>query len=557
MKNIVFDSTMTDNDKNWCYIGQQLWKQDQTGVILPPVWADPKFDDGISPVPDYYAHDLTREDYAFYIGQRLGDTDISVDYSCAYGAILHGSIVFRADSSLCCYVLDIEDMLSKAQSYRFRLYVQDEMGYRRELAVKTAPHSIVPGRLAYGRIRTRDDWNSSFTDWARIRVQASGPYIRVAMDGNIIFDMQDSTYLSGYAGLAARGAVMFRDLRIEGMPDDDNSKPWNVHEGLMPRFFYPGGKQPEGFNAYPVICRTDSGTTIVAWFHGDNTSDGWSNSIVFTVSKDEGLTWSLPKKIYSSGKTRVIPSSVYAHKNGDISLLAGDTDTGDSRYFVFRMKNGSDGWDGPAEFKTAPFRHTGNVYFFSPMKRLMDGTVVMTGYEHQAVRKSKENDFDYRSRSILFRSNDDGYTWDEAYYLTDTVNDHNEFVTAEVCGDKLIACIRSQKASGMSYTASCDGGKTWSPYIHIDAGGDHPHIIRHSSGALAMTCRSFGYFMWFSFDDGKTWSPLWRISPASGVGAMTEMADGRILLVVHEGYKDPGHIRGQYFNITPEGPAAV
>jgi hypothetical protein len=45
-----------------------------------------------------------------------------------------------------------------------------------------------------------------------------------------------------------------------------------------------------------------------------------------------------------------------------------------------------------------------------------------------------------------------------------------------------------------------------------------------------------------------------RISPASAMIGMTETTDGRVLIAMHEGYRVPGYIRGQFFRVTPEGP---
>lgn len=34
---------------------------------------------------------------------------------------------------------------------------------------------------------------------------------------------------------------------------------------------------------------------------------------------------------------------------------------------------------------------------------------------------------------------------------------------------------------------------------------------------------------------------------------MVEMGDGRVMVAMHEGYRVPGYIRGQFFRVTPEG----
>jgi len=39
--------------------------------------------------------------------------------------------------------------------------------------------------------------------------------------------------------------------------------------------------------------------------------------------------------------------------------------------------------------------------------------------------------------------------------------------------------------------------------------------------------------------------------------AMVEMSDGRVLNVMHEGYRVPSVMRAQYFRVTPDGPVAA
>ena len=66
-----------------------------------------------------------------------------------------------------------------------------------------------------------------------------------------------------------------------------------------------------------------------------------------------------------------------------------------------------------------------------------------------------------------------------------------------------------------------------------------------------------GTFLKLSYDQGRTWTKTVRMSPASAMMAMVEMADGRVLNVMHEGYRVPGYIRGQFFHVTPDGPVAA
>ena len=104
---------------------------------------------------------------------------------------------------------------------------------------------------------------------------------------------------------------------------------------------------------------------------------------------------------------------------------------------------------------------------------------------------------------------------------------------------------------------STDNGRTWAPLAQTDIGAECPCLLVHSSGALVLGSRGLGTFLRLSRDGGRTWGETWRVSPMSAMMGMVELDDGRILLIGHEGYRTPGSIRGQFIELTPEGPRAA
>lgn len=345
------------NERNWIFIGAPGWKQDGDGVICPPVWSYPNFDPDPTQVPNHYAHELAREDYAFLDTEPLDDTDVAVDYRCPYGSVLNGGIVFRAVDSRRFYVVDLIELGRKGQAYEVGLWVQLASGYRRLLACALAPHSVIPDRIVQGGARTRQQWDHSSADWIRLRVQATGTFIRVSVDGRILFELRDDSCRAGRVGLVARGAVSFRDLRVQG--GADGGEPWTTHEGELPRFFLPGGEQPVGFNAYPVVCRTPAGDTLVAWAHDPSRSGERPGagipSVVLTRSADEGRTWSVPAALFSRPCHHAVPTSLYAHADGSLTGLvsfAADPETA-AVALVLRSEDGGDTWAEAGEFQVA------------------------------------------------------------------------------------------------------------------------------------------------------------------------------------------------------------
>ena len=561
-----------DDQERWTFVGAPRWKEDDDGVIRPPFWSHPRFDKGPNDLPDIYAEELAREDYAVLTGQALGDTDITVDYRSCHGPERNAGIVFRAQDSFRLYVLEIIDCGRVGQEYELNLWLQDGSGFRRRLARGRAPHSVVSLHRLHEPSTTRQQWEETAPDWVTVRLEASMNFIRVSMDGNVVFDVRDHTYSTGCVGLVGRGPVLFRNLRVSGEPVEPKT-PWTTHEGEIPRFFYPGGAQGQGFNAYPTVCHTQDGVTLVTWSHAPKLADPDApKHVVLTRSDDEGRTWSPPVRIFGKEGHDCGCTSIFAHRDGSLSCLvsaiAADTafwnEFAIPEAFVIRSVDKGATWSEPEPFTMAgrtprdyQERH-GRFSIYSPWMRLSDGTVYMFAYEAKntpgaATWTHATNLY----RTLMVRSSDDGRTWDEPAYVDKDNFDHYECMAAEVAPGKLVAFMRMLRAPYMWKTSSSDYGKTWTPVVQSDVFGECPFLLRHSSGALILFSRGHGSFIKMSFDNGESWSQEFRISPASAMVGWAEMADGRVLIVMHEGYRVPGCIRGQYLRVTPAGPVAA
>ena len=66
---IRLNTALTGNEKDWTFVGAPKWKQDPEGILYPPVWSYPNFDPDPTQVPNHYAHELARKDYAFLTSQ--------------------------------------------------------------------------------------------------------------------------------------------------------------------------------------------------------------------------------------------------------------------------------------------------------------------------------------------------------------------------------------------------------------------------------------------------------------------------------------------------------
>lgn len=536
------ETNLGEGRKNWCFIGKNLWREDDCGMIYPPKWSNPRHFRGYENMPDNYVEPMARVDCAFLNAQAFDDVDISVEYKSHIDSALSAGIIFRAQNSREFYILEIEDLFSGGAYYEMVLWKQEHSGYRYDIARGKAPHSFnsILGHFP----ASWTEWEAASPDWIDIRIQAIGTFIRVSVDNRILIDIRDATYSSGFAGLEARGAVCFKDLKVAGRPV---SKTWTAFDEEAPEFFYPGGRQPYGYNACPSVCHTEKGVTVVCWVHGEAKEAGEIKyTCVSTISLDDGRIWSPPKEMFDDAGVRSSVVSLFEHKDGMISAVAR---VGVS-YYVYSSADNGISWTDRKELLICGQPFDTDVHLYSPMIRLSDGTVVMTGYEAKHVPGgTPESDFDRKDRTILFFSDDDGRAWTRKTYIDENNFDHNECMLAETGEGRLVAFMRPLLAPNMWTSVSDDFGRTWSPLEQSEVRGSSSYLIKHSSGKVIMFSRGQEAYI-RTTADGKTWTKQCRISPCNPMAGMTEMADGNIMIVMQEGFRVPAYIRGQVFSVT-------
>ena len=98
------------------------------------------------------------------------------------------------------------------------------------------------------------------------------------------------------------------------------------------------------------------------------------------------------------------------------------------------------------------------------MVRLSNGEVLITGYYARTNEGGDEgHDFARLDNSVVFRSRDDGYTWDPPTCIDETNHDHNECMLVEGEPGHLVAFMRTLMAPYMWMSRSEDYGRNWTP----------------------------------------------------------------------------------------------
>ena len=535
--------------RSWTFAGSEDWSQDSRGILYSPVWNQRKA---------RFSDLLKREDLAFPSQEVLTDTDLSLEFQTFYWSVTNLSIVVRAQDDRRFYCVEFDDMGRKGSKYSVRLFVQDGSGYRRDIAGGFAPHPGLPERWVQRGPRP-EEWEEATPGWMKARVLAEGDRIRIFVDGKQVLEARDGTWRAGRAGVMARGPVKMRRLSLRGRRGRLGS-PWKASGEEHPRYFYPYPDPDKVYGdnqTYPGVCRTAEGDLLV-WM-SVNGAPHHFNDFLLVRSRDEDRSWGEPvlvEKLPDGGS----PGFFFGHKDGRLSCLyTYEWNSGVAGPKVAFSEDQGRTWT-PAralEVSGKPLQAAagaGKIGPYSPVTRYSDGTLLQFYYHVQTVEGgSVESNAERRDRSLAIRSTDDGRTWTGPYYLDPENFDSNECMGAECADGSIVAFARTLRAPFMWMSRSRDKGLTWSRQVPSDCTGECPQLLRHGSGVLIMGSRGNGIFMKTSVDEGRSWSRETRISLCSGMMGMTEMKDGRVLVVFHEAYRTPTRIRGHYMKVRPDG----
>ena len=410
-----------------------------------------------------------------------------------------------------------------------------------ESDIKRAPVSLTPG------------------EWHEGRVECRGNRLTVSLDGRVVLEVEDQTYLSGKVGLCAgQGNVQFDDFRLLGtrgiLPDEWKAASMSFKHQVICRDAGAGG-----YEAFPDLVRLQNGDLLCVFYAGythvshPNEALPGGARVSAVRSTDGGKTW---------GEAQVVADTPWDDRDPSICQLRDGTLVANwFTYYegsptrregnpnpykeIWLSRSTDDGhtWSEPELIPSTASDHYGCS---TPIRVMPDGTLVMAIY--------KELPNPLRVWSLMIHSPDGGKTWGEPVFVDPDNDDNDEPDIIMLPDGRLLCVMRSNRGDNvMWFSESTDGGQTWSPSAPIGFPGHAPYLLRTREGILLCAHRLPGTSLHYSLNDGKTWSENVPVDEVIGAyPSMVQMPDGRVLIVYYE-EGDGSSIRARFFTAKTDG----
>ena len=257
--------------------------------------------------------------------------------------------------------------------------------------------------------------------------------------------------------------------------------------------------QRQGY--FPVALRLHDGR-IAAVLRGGAGHLGIKGRLDMVFSSDDGRTWTPPVVVVDTPMDDRNPALGQA-RDGTLVVGFWRTATYDDqgRYNpkldkprdtrVTRSRDGGKTWSEPAEIGVAEF---GWGSPFGKIVTMPNGDMLMAIYGGQR-RKPGEKVLKDRNHSYIYRSTDNGQTWNYFAEIGDGKQQLNETALLRLSSGKFLAAIRS-RAGDVWLSESADGARTWAQPKLLTPPSIHPaDLIELDDGRalLAMGNRAGPY----------------------------------------------------------------
>lgn len=300
-----------------------------------------------------------------------------------------------------------------------------------------------------------------------------------------------------------------------------------------------------GYEAFPDVCRLGNGRLMCVFYAGyghvalPSEPLPLGGRIAYSLSSDEGQTWSAVETLYDGPNDDRDPSIVQL-KNGRLIC----------NFFSLRKADKAPGYEGLGSWimvsddlgKTwsMPVQISKTHYCSAPIRELSNGRLIL-GLYTEAGQKSQG--------SVVF-SDDGGKTWQPEILIDNSgIQLDAETDVIELNDGTLYAAQRPH----MCFATSLDRGSSWTVSQPIGFPGHCPYFLRTKDDVIVLAFRLPNTSLRFSRDECKTWSENVEIDEVGGAyPSMVNLTDGSVLVVYYE-EGQASNIRAKRFRVTAQG----
>jgi len=365
--------------------------------------------------------------------------------------------------------------------------------------------------------------------WHEGELQCTGNTIRVLLNGNLLYEAEDTVLPEGRIGFyAGQGLVHVKDIVVTGQAKPAEGE-FTIPDPMFVHVCTDAGAG--GYEAFPDVCRLHDGRLMCVFYAGyghvalPNEDLPKGGRICYCLSSDEGRTWTDAGIVYDGPDDDRDPS-IAQLESGRIIC----------NFFSLRKADGkSPPWDGLGSWMVAsddggktwaePRQIADDYYCSAPVRQLSDGRLILGVY---AEREGK-------SWGAVTLSEDDGATWgtvidiDNGGMRLDAETD-----IVELKDGTLFAAERGRDET-MGWSVSKDGGKTWSVSAPFGFRGHCPYLHRTLDDIILMAHRLPATSLHYSLDECNTWSENVPVDSVGGAyPSMVNLKDGTVLIVYYE-----------------------
>ncbi|NPV46096.1 MAG: DUF1080 domain-containing protein [Armatimonadetes bacterium] len=495
---------------DWHYLAGQ-WTQSETGEIRPP------------DQPNLHSRAL-RTDVAY------GDVTVEFEYLASYRETGSGTagLLLRATGPDRGYLVHFPwgGQQLRAKHFWAAVAKLEGDGFLRHLGA-----AWVPGVV-------------SETDrWYRVKVEASGPRLRVWVDGREALAVTDETYAKGCLGLAGYGWYGFRDVRVRGeaLP----ATAWNPQPDLPSHHFTIGLSSQD----MPSGCVAPNGDVLVA------------AGTKLVRSTDHGRTWQTPVELPGKlGPVGDYGSTMFRTAAGRLLVMVYRTQEqlGQATPEIAIAESADNGltWSDPVRSVVAEGWPAlpSNLVPYGPLVETADGTLLRF-----LLGSAKEENDAFTNvvtwsathcKAFAIRSTDGGATWSAPLELDrpawsgqarGTIPGSLDLTepTGVALGNRVMVLVRPIYSPFMWQCWSEDSGANWDAAARATFPGYAQSMVRTQSGAILCAHRYPLYSVNMSRDGGLHWDAGTVIDyPVWAMGCMVEVEPDVVLCTYMNAQRD-------------------